>query len=168
SKEVIALCRFGGQAEKVCVKEHQVFEKPERLGWEEAAAIPVNYLTAWVLLVAMGGLHEHESALIHNAGGGVGLAALDIAGHIGATTYGTASKRKHGFLSDRGLDYAIDYRNNDWYKVLMNLTADKVVDLITDPLGGREWKRSEEHTSELQSRFDRACRPLLERKNTRL
>lgn len=140
-KEVIALCRFKGQAEQVCVKEMQVYEKPERLSWEQAAAIPVNYLTAWVLLVTMGSLNKDESILIHNAGGGVGIAALDIAQHIGAQTYGTASPGKHEFLRERGLDYAIDYRNNDWYEVLMALTNDRGVDLITDPLGGKEWKR---------------------------
>lgn len=140
-KEVIAFCRFKGQAEQVQVMPLQTFEKPDRLNWEEAAALPVNYLTAWMLLVVMGGLKEHESVLIQNVGGGVGLAALDIAQHIGATTYGTASKRKHDFLNERGLHHAIDYRNDDWYEVLMDLTDGKGVDLITDPLGGKEWKR---------------------------
>ena len=140
-KEVLAFCRFGGQAEQVQVKPQQVFEKPDRLSWEEAAALPVNYLTAWMLLVAMGGLKEYESVLIQNVGGGVGIAALDIAQHIGATTYGTASARKHDFLNERGLHHAIDYRNDDWYEVLMDLTSGKGVDLITDPLGGKEWKR---------------------------
>ena len=141
-KEVIALCRFKGQAEQVVVKEMQVYEKPKRLTFEEAAAIPVNYLTAWVLMVTMGGLSANESILIHNAGGGVGIAALDIAKHIGAKTYGTASARKHEFLADRGLDNAIDYRNNDWFVELMKLTNNRGVDLIIDPLGGKEWKRS--------------------------
>lgn len=141
-KEVIALCRFKGQAEQVVVKEMQVYEKPKRLTFEEAAAIPVNYLTAWVLMVTMGGLSEEESILIHNAGGGVGIAALDIAKHIGAKTYGTASARKHEFLADRGLDHAIDYRNKDWFDELMKLTNNRGVDLIIDPLGGNEWKRS--------------------------
>lgn len=140
-KEVIAMCRFKGQAEQVAVKEQQVYEKPASLSWEQAAAIPVNYLTAWVLLVTMGGLQKEEAVLIQNAGGGVGIAALDIAKHIGATTYGTASKHKHEFLQERGLNYAIDYRNNDWLEVLMALTEDRGVDLITDPLGGKEWKR---------------------------
>lgn len=141
-KEVIGLCRFKGQASMITLKEMQVYEKPKRLTFEEAAAIPVNYLTAWVLMVTMGALSEDESILIHNAGGGVGIAALDIAKHIGAKTYGTASARKHEFLTDRGLDHAIDYRNNDWYEVLMDLTKGKGVDLIIDPLGGKEWKRS--------------------------
>lgn len=141
-KEVIALCRFKGQAEQVVVKEMQVYEKPSRLTFEEAAAIPVNYLTAWVLMVTMGSLSADESILIHNAGGGVGIAALDIAKHIGAKTYGTASSRKHDFLAERGLDHAIDYRNKDWFDELMTLTNNKGVDLIIDPLGGKEWKRS--------------------------
>jgi NADPH:quinone reductase-like Zn-dependent oxidoreductase len=52
---VIAMTRFKGQAELVAVPEMQVFEKPANLSFEEAAAIPVNYLTAWALLVVMGG-----------------------------------------------------------------------------------------------------------------
>lgn len=142
SKEVIAMTRFKGQAEQVAVETLQVFEKPEKLSFQEAAALSVNYLTAYVLIRVMGSLQPEESILIHNVGGGVGIAALDIARHIGATTYGTASKHKHGFLSERGLDFAIDYRNRDWYEVLMSLTDDRGVELITDPLGGKEWKRS--------------------------
>ncbi|MCR9133041.1 MAG: zinc-binding dehydrogenase [bacterium] len=141
-QEVIGLCRFKGQAEMVTLKELQVYKKPKRLTFEEAAAIPVNYLTAWVLMVTMGSLSADESILIHNAGGGVGIAALDIAKHIGAKTYGTASSRKHEFLAERGLDHAIDYRNKDWYEEIMSLTNGKGVDLIIDPLGGKEWKRS--------------------------
>jgi len=141
-KEVIALCRFRGQAEQVVVKESQVYEKPSQLSFEDAASLPVTYLTAWALLVAMGGLKKEESVLIHNAGGGVGLAQLDIAKHIGAKTYGTSSERKHEFLKERGLDHPIDYRNKDWYEELMTLTNKKGVELITDPLGGKEWKKS--------------------------
>src|SRR4029079_13872026 len=73
---VVALTRFGGQADKIVVAESQLFEKPESLSFEQAAAIPVNYLTAYALLVVMGGLRKGEAVLIHNAGGGVGLAAL--------------------------------------------------------------------------------------------
>lgn len=141
-KEVIGLCRFKGQAEQVVLKEQQVYEKPTRLSFEEAASVPVAYLTAWALLVGMGGLKKDESVLIHNAGGGVGLAQLDIAEYIGATSYGTASERKHEFLKDRGLDHPIDYRNKDWFEELMKLTNNRGVELITDPIGGYEWKKS--------------------------
>jgi synaptic vesicle membrane protein VAT-1 len=139
---VVAMTRFGGQSDCVVVKAMQMFEKPQRLTFEQAAAIPVNYLTAYVLIVVMGSLHEGESILIHNAGGGVGLAALEIAKQIGAVTYGTASPSKHEFLKARGLDHPIDYRNQDWSEVLTDLTRGRGVDLILDPIGGAHWKKS--------------------------
>ena len=141
-KSVVAMTRFGGQSELIPVKATQMFEKPEKLTFEQGAAIPVNYLTAYALLVVMGSLHEGESILIHNAGGGVGLAALDIAKQIGAETYGTASPGKHKFLTERGLDHPIDYRKQDWQPQLMQLTNGRGVDLIIDPIGGVHWKKS--------------------------
>jgi NADPH:quinone reductase-like Zn-dependent oxidoreductase len=142
SKSVVGMTRFKGQAEKVVVPAGQMFEKPGTLGFEEAAALPVNYLTAYALLVVMGSLQSDESVLIHNAGGGVGLAALDIAKKIGAVTYGTASPGKHDFLRARGLEHPIDYRNQDWLPVLKQLTGDRGVELVIDPLGGGHWKKS--------------------------
>ena len=141
-KPVIAMTRFGGYSDVVIVSSAQIFEKPESLSFEQAAAIPVNYLTAYALLAVMGSLYEGESVLIHNAGGGVGLAALDIAMMIGATTYGTASPSKHEFLKARGLDHPIDYRTGDWLAVLMELTSGRGVELVIDPLGGGHWKKS--------------------------
>lgn len=141
-KPVVAMTRFGGQSEKVVVQERQLFPKPESLTFEQGAAVPVNYLTAWALLVVMGGLRKGESVLIHNAGGGVGLAALDIAKKIGATTFGTASPGKHDFLRQRGLDHPIDYRNQDWLPVLKQMTNGRGVELVIDPIGGGHWKKS--------------------------
>jgi len=141
-RSVVAMTRFNGQAELVAVPATQIFEKPEDLSFEQAAALPTNYLTAWALLVTMGGLKNDEAVLIHNAGGGVGLAALQIAKHIGAKTFGTASASKHEVLKERGLDHAIDYRNQDWLPVLMDLTQNRGVELVIDPLGGKSWKKS--------------------------
>src|SRR5437899_10712419 len=76
-KAVVAMTRFGGQSELVVVNSKQFFEKPDSLSFEQGAAIPVNYLTAYALLAVMGSLQPGEAVLIHNAGGGVGLAALD-------------------------------------------------------------------------------------------
>lgn len=141
-REVFGMTRFGGYADVLCVPVEQIFDKPASLSHEQAAAIPVNYLTAWQLLVVMGALSVDETVLIHNAGGGVGLAAIDIARHVGATVYGTASSGKHEFLRQRGLHEAIDYRNEDWSKVVQRLTEGRGVELITDPLGGSHWKKS--------------------------
>ena len=136
-RDVFALTRFGGYSDVVIVPQKQAFAKPASLSHEQAAAIPVNYLTAWQLLVVMGALRPEETVLIHNAGGGVGLASIDIARHIGATIYGTASSGKHAFLMQRGLHEAIDYRTKDWAVELDRLTNGKGVALITDPLGGQ-------------------------------
>ncbi|MCI0483182.1 MAG: medium chain dehydrogenase/reductase family protein [candidate division NC10 bacterium] len=141
-KDVIAMTRFGGYSDVVVVPANQVFECPASLTHEQCAAIPVNYLTAWQLLVVMGSLSKHETVLIHNAGGGVGLAAIDIARHIGARILGTASTGKHAFLKQRGLHEAIDYRMQDWTVELKRLTDGRGVELITDPMGGSHWKRS--------------------------
>ena len=141
-KEVFALTRFGGYADTVVVPESQVFEKPAALSHEACAAIPVNYLTAWQLVVVMGALSVDETVLVHNAGGGVGLAAIDIARHIGATIYGTASPGKHAFLKTRGLHAAIDYVKQDWTLEVARLTDGRGVELILDPLGGSHWKQS--------------------------
>jgi NADPH:quinone reductase-like Zn-dependent oxidoreductase len=141
-KSVVALTRFRGQAEKIAVSAQQVFAKPQSLSFEQAAAVPVNYLPAYALINVMGSLQPGEAVLIHNAGGGVGLAALEIARKIGATTYGTASPGKHEFLRQRGLDHAIDYRNQDWLPVLLALTNGRGVELVIDPIGGSHWKKS--------------------------
>lgn len=141
-REVFGMTRFGGYSDVVCIPERQLFDKPASLSHEQAAAIPVNYLTAWQLLVVMGALTADETVLIQNAGGGVGLAAIDIASHIGATIFGTASAGKHEFLKQRGLHQAIDYRNEDWSEEVDKLTDGRGVELITDPLGGSHWKKS--------------------------
>lgn len=139
---VLALTRFGGYASSVCVAVHNVFEIPAPIDFNQAACLPVNYLTAYQLLVVMGGLKKDESVLIHNAGGGVGLAALDIALYTGARTIGTSSPGKHAFLKNRGLDHAIDYRAHDFLKEVNHLTEGRGCELVIDPLGGSHWKKS--------------------------
>lgn len=139
---VFALTRFSGYSEKVCIPEYAVFQIPKSLDFASAAVIPVNYLTAYQLVHVMGALKKGESVLIHNAGGGVGLAALDIALHLGADTYGTSSVGKHSFLKERGLKHPIDYRNSDFLSSVLKLTNGKGVELIIDPIGGKNWKRS--------------------------
>lgn len=141
-RKVLAMTKFHGYSDAVVVPTRQVFKKPDSLSFEQGAAVPVNYLTAYQLLVTMGALKKGESVLIHNAGGGVGLAALDIAKKIGAITYGTASSGKHDFLKRRGLDHAIDYRTEDWLQKLKELTGGMGVELVIDPLGGKSWKKS--------------------------
>lgn len=141
-KRVVGLTRFGGYSSHLNVPANQLFEIPASLSYHEAASIPVAYGTAYALVVAMGGLKRHETILIQNAGGGVGLAILDLARHIGATTIGTASPGKHAFLTQRGLDHAVDYNQPDWAEEVLKLTDQRGVALITDPLGGESWRKA--------------------------
>ena len=141
-KEVLALTDFGGYAEVAKCDVRYVWEKPKSLSFEAAAAIPLNYITAWGLLFAMGGLRRGDAVLIHNAGGGVGLAALDIARHVGATSIGTASARKHEFLKSRGLDHAVDYTRADWPAQVLRVTQNQGVELAIDPIGGANWRKT--------------------------
>ena len=80
---------FGGYASQVVVPADDVIALPEELTFEQGAAIPVNYATAWAALIGYGNLQRGERVLIHSAGGGVGIAATQIAKRHGAEVYGT-------------------------------------------------------------------------------
>jgi NADPH:quinone reductase-like Zn-dependent oxidoreductase len=140
-KEVLAMTRFGGYSDVVCVPENQAWERPGTMSAEDGAAIPVNYLTAWQLIVVMGGLRKGETMLVHSAGGGVGIAATQIARHIGATVIGTASRSKHEYLAANGVDHLIDYRTEDFEKRTMEITEGRGVELILDAVGGESFKK---------------------------
>lgn len=141
---VFALTRFGGYSSMVCVPHKQVFKCYDWMSDYDAAALPVNYLTAYMALVVLGSLRKSDKVLIHGAGGGVGLAALDICKIMGAGTIGTASASKHQFLQERGLDTAVDYRHpdRDYERDILDLTHGRGVNLILDPLGGPNWQKN--------------------------
>ncbi len=140
-RDVIAMTRFGGYADVVCAPLKQVFPRPAALSALEGAAIPVNYFTAWQLVVVMGALKADETVLIHSAGGGVGIAATQIARHIGARVIGTASAAKHGELRALGVDHLIDYRTEDFETRTREITGGRGVELILDAVGGESWKK---------------------------
>jgi NADPH:quinone reductase-like Zn-dependent oxidoreductase len=140
-RDVFAVTRFGGYADVVCVPLAQVFSRPADMSALEGAAIPINYLTAWQLVVVMGGLKRDETVLIHSAGGGVGIAATQIAKHIGARVIGTASAAKHAELRALGVDHLIDYRTEDFETRAREITGGRGVELILDPVGGESWKK---------------------------
>jgi synaptic vesicle membrane protein VAT-1 len=141
-QSVLALTHFGGYADVVCVPVVSVFPRPRQMSAQVGAALLVNYLTAYQLLVVMGSLHQGDQVLIHSAAGGVGLAALDLCRIHGATTIGTASPGKHDFLRTRGLDYAIDSRAPDWSHQVQHLTNDEGVQIILDAQGGPAWRQN--------------------------
>jgi NADPH:quinone reductase-like Zn-dependent oxidoreductase len=141
-RPVLALTDYDGYAQTHVIDADRVLPCPDGLEPRTAAALPLNYLTAWVLMIVMGSLRADQTVLIHNAGGGVGLAAIDVARHVGARIIGTASAGKHDFLRGRGVDHAVDYRRTDWPDVVRGITDGRGVDLVIDPLGPRSWRRS--------------------------
>jgi NADPH:quinone reductase-like Zn-dependent oxidoreductase len=141
---VLAGTRFGGYAELVSVPENQVIALPERLSFEQGAAFPVNYSTAYAALVIMGGLAPEERVLIHAAAGGVGIAATQIAKGIGAEIFGTASPSKHDAIRAQGVDHPIDYREKDFAEEAMRITGGTGLDLIIDAVGPSSFKKDYE------------------------
>jgi synaptic vesicle membrane protein VAT-1 len=136
---VVALTRFGGYADVVVVRSAQVFQLPDILSDAEAAAVPVNYLTAALALYRMAGLTPGETVLVHNAGGGVGIAATQLARLRRATVIGTASAFKHDALRAFGVDHAIDYRHANVVDEVRRITRGRGVDVVLDPIGGRSF-----------------------------
>jgi NADPH:quinone reductase-like Zn-dependent oxidoreductase len=139
---VVALTRFGGYADTVVVPAAQVFRFPDELSDAEAAAVPVTYVTAAMALYRMAALAPKETVLVHNAGGGVGLAATQLARLRRATVIGTASAFKHDALRSFGVEHVIDYRDADVASEVRKITRGRGVDVILDPIGGRSFMTS--------------------------
>jgi NADPH:quinone reductase-like Zn-dependent oxidoreductase len=133
---VMAGTRFGGYAERVLVSASDTIPLPDPLSFEQGAAIPVNYSTAWAGLLRYGGLEPGERVLIHAAAGGVGIAAIQIARKHGAEVWGTASASKHEKIRELGCDHALDYRRPGWEKGLPPF------DLVMDAIGGPSFRTS--------------------------
>src|SRR5271157_5102720 len=135
-ERVLAGTRFGGYAEIVNASADDTVALPDSMTFEQGAAVPVNYATAWAALHGYGSLRAGERVLIHAAAGGVGIAAIQFAKAAGAEVHGTASPGKHRKLAELGADRAIDYRRHGWWKGL------EPYDIVLDALGGTSLRRS--------------------------
>ena len=137
---VVALTRFGGHADVVCAPAAQVLPLPDGMDFETAAAIPVTYLTAYHMLFRVANLQPGAKVLVHMAAGGVGIAVLQLCATVpGVETFGTASAGKHGVLREEGCTHPIDYRGTDYARRVRELTGGAGVDVVLDPLGGKDW-----------------------------
>ena len=138
---VMAGTRFGGQCSMVAADADQVLPLPDRLSFEQGAAFPVNYATAYAALVIMGGLRSGDRVLIHAAAGGVGISATQIAKWVGAEIFGTASASKHDAIRAQGVEHAIDYRNQDFEAEVRRITGDDGLDVVIDALGPTSFRK---------------------------
>jgi NADPH:quinone reductase-like Zn-dependent oxidoreductase len=133
---VMAGTRFGGHAEQVVVDAGQAVVLPEGFSFEEGAAIPVVYATAWAALMTYANLQPGERVLVHAAAGGVGIAATQIARHHDAEIWGTASPAKHAAIRGFGVTHPIDYTRDGWEDDVPRF------DVILDAIGGASHRRS--------------------------
>jgi len=136
---VVCMTRFGGYSTQVVVPAANAVRRPPGLNAVDAAAIAVNGITAWMMLEEMGRIREGDRVLVHSAGGGVGLAALDLILRRGAIPVGTASGHKHAFLKERGYHQLVDYTKEDFVEALADGPG---FDLVLDPVGGASWAKS--------------------------
>lgn len=135
---VVAATRFGGYSSYVVVQEAQAVPRPEGMDAATGAAIPVVGLTAWMMLEEMARVRGGDRVLVHSAGGGVGLAALDLIKRRGAIAVGTASRWKHDMLYELGYDQLVDYTTEDYERALADGPP---FDIVLDPVGGESWAK---------------------------
>jgi NADPH:quinone reductase-like Zn-dependent oxidoreductase len=139
---VVALANFGAHSDVVCVPDSQAFAIPPGKDFTEAAAIPVNYLTAYHILFRTATVRPGERVLIHMAAGGLGTAALQLCRTVDSVeTFGTASAAKHAALREEGCTHPIDYHTADYVKEIKRLTDGEGVDVVLDPLGGADSRK---------------------------
>jgi NADPH:quinone reductase-like Zn-dependent oxidoreductase len=140
---VLGGTRFGGYAELVVARENMLVPLPDDWSFEEGAAFPVNYATAYAGLCRYGALAEGERVLLQAAAGGVGIAATQIAKILGAEVFGTASPSKHEAIRGFGVDHPIDYRGQDFVAEVRRIAGEKQpLDLVMDAVGGRSFRKS--------------------------
>src|SRR5215207_2576728 len=138
---VVAGTRFGGHSSLVTVPADQALPLPDRLSFEQGAAIPVNYVTAYCGLVIMGGVAKGDRVLIHAAAGGVGTAAIQVARLHRAEIFGTASSSKHAAIVELGVAHPIDYRREDFEAEVMRITSGGGIDIAFDALGPTSFRK---------------------------
>nr|XP_019939026.1 PREDICTED: synaptic vesicle membrane protein VAT-1 homolog [Paralichthys olivaceus] len=138
---VIAMSRSGMWQEVVVVPADLTFLMPEEMSFEEGAAIPVNYLTAHMMLFEMANLKPGKSVLVHMAAGGVGIAVTQLCQTVqNVTVFGTASASKHETISQGGVTHPIDYRTKDYVEEIHKISPEGV-DIVLDPLGGTDTQK---------------------------
>ncbi len=133
----------GGYAEYLCVPRRNLVPKPARLSFEEAACLPLTFLTAWTMLVRRAQLQPGETVLVQAAGSGVGSAAVQIAKLLGATVIATASTdAKLEKAKALGADHLINYARQDFLAEVKRLTRRRGVEVVFEHVGGETFEKS--------------------------
>lgn len=141
---VMGLVNGGGYAEYVTMPADRAIVVPDTLSFEEAAAIPEVYLTAYQTLFWLGQLKDADTILIHAGGSGVGSAAIQLAKQMTkAKIIVTAgSEEKLAFCRSLGADITINYKEQDFDEEVLNATNNQGVDVILDFIGASYWEKN--------------------------
>ena len=140
---VTAITHFNAYAEWAVAPAEEVYRLPAGMTFEDGAAIPVNYLTAYHSMFTMGNLQPGDRILIHGAAGGVGIAAVQLARARGLVTLGTAGPAKQDYLRKIGVDHPIDYQRTDFVEVVRKYAPDGI-EMVMDPIGGKSLTRGQQ------------------------
>lgn len=140
---VLALLNGGGYAERVAIPAAMAAPMPPNLDFIQAASLPEVFITAYDALFNTCELKMGERALVHAAGSGVGVAAIQLARQAGAFVFATAgSPEKLARAASLGLDAGINYKEQDFAKVIKEQTGGGGVDVILDVIGAAYWERN--------------------------
>lgn len=140
---VVARIPQGGYAELAVAPASQTVAMPDGVTFEQAASLPVAYLTAWFALKHQGALRAGETCLVQAAASGVGVAGIQIAKAMGARVFTTASSEAKLALGRRlGADVLMNYTTTDFVEVIRNETDGRGVDVVLEGVGGEVLTRS--------------------------
>jgi NADPH:quinone reductase-like Zn-dependent oxidoreductase len=139
--DVLAVIPSGGYSDLVCVNGQQVVKRLDWMGPVDSAALPVDYLMSYLMLIVMGALRKGDHVLIREVDSSTGLAILDICKIIGAKTLGTAPVSIHSLLMERGLDQPIDEKKQDLSKAVSQMTDGRGMEIVLDSTGGGKWRQ---------------------------
>ena len=140
---IIGETRDGGCAEFVCVPGVNVIPIPGKLTFDQAAAIPLCFLTAWHMLVSLARVKPGETVLVHAAGSGVSSAGIQVARLVGARVIATAgSDAKLKKARELGAEEVINYRKLDFFEEVKRITRRQGVDIVFDHIGAATWDKN--------------------------
>jgi NADPH:quinone reductase-like Zn-dependent oxidoreductase len=137
---IVGMNRPGTFAEYVVVPAANLYRKPAHLSFDEAAALPLAYVTAWRMLMTRAGLQPGQTVLIHGIGGGAALAALQLAKLVDAVVIVTSSSDdKLSRAEQIGAKHTINYKHQDVAICIKELTSGRGVDVVVDTVGMATW-----------------------------
>jgi len=142
-ERVMGYCRVGSHAEYVAVNEDLATTLPASMSYEIGAAFLTSYLSAYHGIVRLANIRSGEKLLVHAAAGGVGLATVQLAKHLGCEIFGTAgTDQKVEVVKSQGAHHVINYTSHDFAREVRRLSNGYGIDVVMDSVGGETYKKS--------------------------